>query len=370
MELQLYIDELRPLVDIDCGTTTLDGVAHVAGLMRQKYLDMGWHAELVDLGPAVGPGVLATNKPGAEHYDVLLVGHLDTVFPVGTVAERPLSIDGNIARGPGAADMKAGLLNIAWALRGLDPETLDRLAICVAMNPDEETGSVHSHDWIGRYAQKSRCVLVAEAARTDGTLVKARKGVGMYQIDFKGVAAHAGNDHEKGRSAVTELAHWTLALNTLTDYAAGTTVNVGQISGGTASNVVPEHASATIDIRFWKTSEFEKIERALHDLQAQPFTPDVSITLKRLSVMPAMEASAKTEALMQTVEAAGAEMGLTIGWKAVGGGSDANHTAALGIPSLDGLGPIGGNFHNENEYLELDSVLPRIQLLQNVLRRL
>lgn len=152
----------------------------------------------------------------------------------------------------------------------------------------------------------------------------------MYQIDLKGVAAHAGNDHEKGRSAVTELAHWTLALNTLTDYAAGTTVNVGQISGGTASNVVPEHASATIDIRFWKTSEFGKIERALHDLQAQPFTPDVSITLKRLSFMPAMEASNRSAD--ETVEAAGAEMASMIGWKAVGGGSDANHTAALGIP--------------------------------------
>ena len=370
MNLNDFIEELRPLVNTDCGTSTPAGVAKIAVAMQQKYLDMGWHAELVDLGSAVGPGVMATNKPGAEHYDVLLVGHMDTVFPEGTAAARPLSIDGNIARGPGVADMKAGLLNIAWALRGLDQSTLARLAICVTMNPDEETGSVHSHDWIGSYAKKSKCVLVAEAARTDGTLVKARKGVGMYQIDFKGVAAHAGNDHEKGRSAITEMAHWTLAMNALTDYAAGTTVNVGKVSGGTATNVVPEDACAQIDIRFWKTSEFEKVERALFELQKTPFTPGVTVSLKRLSFMPAMEVSHATEDLMKTVEAAGAAMGLPIGWKAVGGGSDANHTAALGIPSLDGLGPIGGNFHNEHEYLELDSVLPRIQLLQNVLQRL
>ncbi len=370
MNLNDFIEELRPLVNTDCGTTTTAGVAQIAQSMHQKYLDLGWHAEIVDLGSAVGPGVFATNKPGASQYDVLLVGHMDTVFPEGTAAERPLTIDGNIARGPGVADMKAGLISILWALRGLDAATLDRLAIAIAMNPDEETGSVHSHDWIGSIAKKSRCVLVAEAARTDGTLVKARKGVGIYQIEFKGVAAHAGNDHEKGRSAVTELAHWTLALEKLTDYTAGTTVNVGLISGGTATNVVPEHATAKIDIRFWKTSEFEKIERALQELQGKPFTRDVSVTLQRLSFMPAMEASADTEALMRTVEAAGAEMNLPIGWKAVGGGSDANHTAALGIPSLDGFGPIGGNFHNESEYLELDSVLPRIQLLQNVLRRL
>ena len=144
MDLQKYIDELQTLVNIDCGTQTVAGVTRAAEVMRDLWQQEGWHTERIDLADEVGPALLATNKPHATYYDVLLVGHLDTVFPEGTVAERPMSRDEKRLYGPGVSDMKSGLLNIIWVMRTLPAEHLARLSIAVAMNPDEETGSVHS----------------------------------------------------------------------------------------------------------------------------------------------------------------------------------------------------------------------------------
>lgn len=370
IQLEQYLDELRSVVNVDCGTQTRDGVARVADIFTDLYRKAGWHAEQVDLGDQVGPGLFVTNQPQADRYDVLLVGHLDTVFPPGTAAERPLSVRDGRAYGPGVSDMKSGLLNILWALRDLEERDRQRLRIAVAMNPDEETGSVHSHVWIGELAKRSGCVLVCESARADGSLVKARKGMARYQLSLQGVAAHAGNDPEKGRSAITALAHAILAINQLADSAKGTTLNVGLISGGDAANIVPDHAEAVIDLRFWCNDEYQRVNQALQVRCQQPFLDGVSCTLQQDTHTPAMAPSGDTEALMARVEQAGHEEGIAITWQAVGGGSDANHTAALGIPSLDGFGPIGAGFHSPAEYLDLASVEPRIRLLRRVIASL
>ncbi|SFC29807.1 M20 family metallopeptidase [Pragia fontium] len=370
MQLEQYLDELRPLVNIDCGTQTTEGVAVIAGMMEKKYKDLGWHAEIVDLGKEVGPGVFATNKPGATQFDVLLIGHMDTVFPPGTAAERPMSTDETRVYGPGAADMKSGLLNILWALRALNDQDVARLSIAVAMNPDEETGSVYSHEWLGEYAKQSRYVLVAEAARADGSLVKARKGMVRYNIDFHGRAAHAGNAPEKGRSAITELAHWILAINQLGSAETGTTLNVGVVKGGDAANIVPDKAQAVVDVRFWDNDEYQRINTAINQMTKTAYVADVTTTVTQMAHTPAMSPSAETEKLMELVEKCGKEEGIPINWLAVGGGSDANHTAALGIPSLDGFGAIGADFHSLTEYVELDSIIPRIKLLSRIIRSL
>ncbi|WP_140918388.1 M20 family metallopeptidase [Limnobaculum xujianqingii] len=370
MQLNQYLDELRPLVNIDCGTQTTEGVAVVAGLMEKKYKDLGWHAEIVDLGKEVGPGVFATNKPGATQFDVLLIGHMDTVFPPGTAAERPMSTDATRLYGPGAADMKSGLLNILWAIRALDDSDVQRLSIAVAMNPDEETGSVYSHEWLGKYAKQSRYVLVAEAARADGSLVKARKGMARYNIDFHGRAAHAGNAPEKGRSAITELANWILAINQLGNAEAGTTLNVGVVKGGDAANIVPDKAQAVVDVRFWDNNEYHRIDKAINEMSKKAYVADVTSTVTEMAHTPAMSPSAETEKLMTLVERCGQEEGIPVKWQAVGGGSDANHTAALGVPSLDGFGPIGADFHSPAEYVELESIIPRIKLLSRIIKSL
>lgn len=370
MNLEHYIDELKTLVNVDCGTKTLDGVATVAGIMQLFWQAEGWHTEQIDLGDKVGPGVLVTNKPQAEQFDVLLVGHLDTVFAPGTVAQRPLTQDETRLYGPGVSDMKSGLLNILWAMRGLDAADNARLSIAVAMNPDEETGSVYSHEWIGELAKRSRCVLVCEAARADGSLVKARKGMAGYQLTFSGVAAHAGNDPEKGRSAIVALVHSILAINGLADLARGTTLNVGVINGGSAGNVVADCASAELDVRFWENDEYDRVHQQLQALCAQGFLEGVTTSIVRVNHKPAMAASDETRALMQLVEKAGSEEGIAITWQAVGGGSDANHTAALGIPTLDGFGPTGAGFHSPAEWLEIASIEPRIKLLKRVVSML
>lgn len=370
MELEKYIEELRALVNVDCGTRTTAGVARIADIMRERWRQEGWRADLVDLGDEVGPGVFACNKPQAGEYDVLLVGHMDTVFPEGTVAQRPMSRDSARLYGPGVADMKAGLLNILWAMRTLAPEHRDRLSIAVAMNPDEETGSVHSHEWIGELAKRSRCVLVCEAARADGSLVRARKGMAGYRLTFTGVAAHAGNEPEKGRSAITAFASAVLAINALGDAAAGTTLNVGVVTGGSASNVVADSVTAELDVRFWQNEEYARVDEALSALCRRGFLDGVTTALTLLTHKPAMAASAETEQLMRMVEQAGEAEGVNVTWQAVGGGSDANHTAALGIPSLDGFGPVGAGFHSPAEWLEIASIEPRIRLLQRVVSML
>ncbi|MDK4745324.1 M20 family metallopeptidase [Leclercia adecarboxylata] len=370
MNLEHYIEELKTLVNVDCGTKTLDGVATVAGIMQRLWQAEGWHTEQVDLGDRVGPGVFVTNKPQAEKFDVLLVGHLDTVFAPGTAAARPLSQDDTRLYGPGVSDMKSGLLNILWAMRGLDAADKDRLAIAVAMNPDEETGSVYSHEWIGELAKRARCVLVCEAARADGSLVKARKGMAGYHLTFSGMAAHAGNDPEKGRSAIVALAHSILAINGLTDLTRGTTLNVGVIHGGSAANVVADSAVAELDVRFWENDEYDRVNQALEALCAKGFLDGVTTTLTRINHKPAMATSDETRALMERVEQAGREEDIAITWQAVGGGSDANHTAALGIPTLDGLGPIGAGFHSPAEWLDKASIAPRIRLLKRIVSML
>lgn len=364
--LNNYLEELRPLINIDCGTLTVDGIDVVATLMAQKYLDLGWNVKRIDCGIA-GTGLEVRNKPQADHIDVMLIGHMDTVFPVGTAAARPMTHDDERAYGPGVSDMKSGLLSVVYALRDLDPTALDALSICVCMNPDEEIGSLHSETWLKSVAINAKHVLVAEAARADGSLVKARKGMARYRLSFHGKAAHAGNEPQNGRSAITEMAHWILAINAMTDFESGTTLNAGVVSGGAGANIVPDFAEVVVDVRFWDNDEYAAVDAQIRTLIETPFIDGVTITVEREAHKPSMVPSPQTEVLMAQVEAVGKELGIDITWQAVGGGSDANLTAVLGIPTLDGLGPIGAGFHSEDEWLDLASIEPRIRLLQQVL---
>ncbi|MEH0759512.1 M20 family metallopeptidase [Vibrio sp. 16] len=365
-----YLEELRPLIDVDCGTYTVEGIECIATQFERKFQQLqGWHVKRVDCGKA-GVGLEIRNKPEASDIDVMLIGHMDTVFPVGTAELRPMTTDSDKAYGPGVSDMKSGLLNIVYAMRNLERSVLDSLSICICMNPDEETGSLDSVDWIQATAKQAKHVLVAEAARADGGLVKARKGMARYKITFDGVAAHAGNEPEKGHSAITEMANWILAINAMTNFDSGTTLNVGIVSGGAGANIVPEHAEAIVDVRFWNNGEYDDVDTELTALSQQAFDSGVCITLEREAYKPSMVPSEQTEALMALVEQAADELDIDINWKEVGGGSDANNTAILGVPTLDGLGPIGAGFHSDQEYLLLESIEPRIRLLMRVIEKI
>lgn len=367
--LEQYLDELRPLINVDCGTLQTEGIQQIAQFFAKEFHALGWHVKEVDCGVA-GTGLEIRNRPDTEQIDVLLIGHMDTVFPIGTAEARPMSTDEHKAYGPGVSDMKSGLLNVLYAMRELDENTKTALSIAIIFNPDEEIGSLHSESWIKATAQKARYVLVAEAARANGALVKARKGMARYRLDFHGKAAHAGNEPQNGRSAITEMAHWILDINTLTNFDSGTTLNVGVVKGGSVSNVVPDHAQAIVDVRFWDNTEYDDVDRQLKAWTQFAHVEGVTIELVREAHKPAMTPSANTQTLMSWVEEVGAAQDLPILWQEVGGGSDANLTAALGIPTLDGLGPIGAGFHSDTEYLQLDSIAPRIELLKGVLDKI
>lgn len=368
--LEDYLKELADIVNIDSGSHDPAGVARIAGFFEGRFSSLGWKTAIHRFHDGVGPCLEATNQV-RDTYDILVVGHMDTVFPLGTAAERPFTIKGDRAYGPGVIDMKASLLSAWHALRLLDKAgALKDKSVCVAFNSDEEIGSCHSRQWLEELARKSRYALIIEPARANGALVLKRKGVGRYMLEFSGVAAHAGVDPEKGASAIHELGHWIAALAKMNNYAAGTTVNVGLVSGGTASNVVADRAYAEVDIRIIDMKEAEKIERLMRDLSAKPRTKGVTVKVAGGINRPPMNPSEKTLQLCQRVEDIGTDLEMNIKWATTGGGSDGNFCAALGVPTIDGLGPVGGGTHGVNEYLEVDSVQPRLNLLSALIAKL
>lgn len=243
----------------------------------------------------------------------------------------------------------------------LEYQLLDNLTnainthLVIKLNCDEEISSKFSRPWLEKLSQKSKLALVFETARTDGNLVNRRKGVGRYKITISGIAAHSGVNHEDGYSAIQELAHWILNLHGKTNYETGTTVNVGVISGGTAVNVVADKAEAEVDIRFFDLSEAKAIEVLMNDLVQSPKTLGVRTEITGGVTRPPMNPSNKTLVICKTIEQIGLELGIPIGWTTTGGGSDGCFSANLGVPTIDGLGPVGGGSHGVNEYLEINN---------------
>lgn len=369
-DLQTYLNQLEKLVNVDCGSYTPAGISQVADVLTPMFEQIGFTVVRHQLDEKAGPCLEITNKPGADCYDVMLSGHMDTVFPEGTVAERPMTCDAQKIYGPGVTDMKSGILGAWYALQALTTDELDRLAIVVALNCDEEIGSVYSRGWLETIARKSRQVLVCEASRPTGNLIRSRKGNAKYEIEFHGIASHAGSALAEGVSAIYELSHWALAIKAMVNLETGTTMNVGVIEGGMAVNVVPDYAKATVDLRFWNTDEAEAIDDRLRAMAEKPFEHGAKVTVNRLTFKPSMQPTADTEALIRLVSTEADKLDIIHGWEDAGGGSDGNFTAAVGTPTLDGFGPMGAGFHSDKEYLLIDSIKPRIQLLANVLKRL
>lgn len=364
---EAYLHDLGTLVNIDSGSRDFEGIAQIGLFFEKKFSGLGWITHQVSMGKECGLCWEIGNSR-SEAIDVLLLGHLDTVFPRGTTRERPFKVEASKAYGPGVADMKGGLLLGYYALKTL--QETNRLAgtnVCFAFNSEEELSSTHTRAWIEKLARRSKLVLVLEPGRPDGALVTTRKGVARYQVEFKGISAHSGVNPEKGASAIGELGRWIVELHNLTDFARGTTVNVGVVAGGTAANVVAERASAKVDLRFSELGEFSKVDRTIRQLMAEPSVPGVKIAVTGGLTRPPMVPAEKTTALCQRIEKIGQEYGLDIKWTATGGGSDGNFSAALGVPTVDALGPIGSGAHSPHEYIELSSILPRLQLLQEII---
>jgi glutamate carboxypeptidase len=308
--------------------------------------------------------------PGAGPR-LLLIGHMDTVFEDGTAADRPFRIESGIAYGPGVTDMKGGLLAGLYAIRAFRsvigqeaPLPFERITYIA--NPDEEVGSPSSSPHIREAAAESDVCLCLECARANGDIVSARKGIVDLRITFQGRAAHAGVEPEKGISAVQELAHQVLALHALADREIGTTVNVGVVRGGTRPNVVAASAEAEIDVRVATLAEAARLDAAIRGLR--PWLPGARLTVEGGLNRPPMERSAAMGRLFERARAIAAGMGVAdLREGSTGGGSDGNFTAALGIPTLDGLGPEGEGAHAAHEHVLVESLPRRAALVAGLL---
>lgn len=357
------LDALARLESPSPDKKAVDACARAAAALLQ---DLGGVATILARETA-GNCVLA--EFGDAGKRVLLLGHLDTVWPLGQLDRMPLRVQAGRLHGPGVFDMKAGVvigLEAIRALRAVAPRRLPRIA--VLLTGDEETGSAASRPLIEEQALQSDAVLVLEPALPGGALKTSRKGCGEFELTVRGVAAHAGIEPEKGASAILELAGQLLAIDRLQDRARGTTVSPGLVSGGTRANVVPDEARAIIDARAVTRAEATRLETALRALF--PTNPRTSLHWRGGFDWPPFERTEDVARLFRHAEAVAQELGFGLGEGATGGGSDGNFTAARGVPTLDGLGAEGDGAHAAHEHVLIDRLAPRAALVAGLIARI
>jgi glutamate carboxypeptidase len=306
---------------------------------------------------------------GEGSRQILLLGHFDTVWPVGQLERMPLKREGGKLYGPGVFDMKAGIGLAMLATRALiDRGGLDDCRIVMLWTTDEEVGSRTSRALIEAEATKSAAALVFEPSLPGGALKTSRKGVGQFEMIARGVSAHAGLDPGKGVSAIRELARQIIAIDDLQDPASGVTLTAGIISGGTRVNVVPAEARATIDARAITRGDADRVQRTMRALTAQ--LPGATLEVTGGFDRPPLERTAGVEHLFNQAKAVAADLGITLEEGSAGGGSDGNFTAAIGVPTLDGFGAIGDGAHAIHEHVEIDALIPRAATIAGLLAAL
>lgn len=362
------------MVNVDCGSFSADGVNRIADMCEERFRAGGWSVERTPHIPGGGEhrlGDLVIGRlNGAGGSRVLLVGHMDTVFDDGTVADRPFSVDGDLARGPGVSDMKGGLLTGFVAMEVLQEAGFDGFgSITYVCNPDEEIGSPFSGPAIRELAPRHDVALVLEAARANGDVVSSRKGITDYLVEIHGRAAHAGVEPEKGRNALLEAAHKIIALQSLNGRWPGVTVNVGVAHGGTRSNVVADRCELRVDLRSPAANTLDAADAEVRRICQDHSVADVTTAVRANGWHRPMEKQEGGARLVEIARGVAAELGFELRDAATGGASDANTTSAAGTPTIDGLGPIGGDDHAPAEWLDLTSVVPRVALLAGIIGR-
>jgi glutamate carboxypeptidase len=347
---------LERLVAVNSFTQNKPGVEAVANLAAGQLRSLGFAVE-VRPSPRFGPHVVFTGRvPGAPIY---LLGHTDTVFPPGTF--EGLRRAGDRAIGPGAFDMKGGIVVMLFGLvAARRAGLLERVPLRGILVADEEVGSPESQGITRAHASGAACALGFESGRPGDLLVTRRKGVGSVRVEARGVAAHAGNEHEKGRNAIWSVARFIDRAQALTDREKGLTVNVGLVSGGTTKNTVPAAAACEVDLRFEVVADGRALEEALQAIAREAAVEGTTLEVQRASWRDPLERTPESSALAKEYGDCQRESGLGQGEAPlVGGGSDACTTGAVGIPSIDGLGPRGKGFHTHAEEVDLSTLVPK-----------
>lgn len=372
-----WLDQQRPamtalletLVNIDSGSYNKAGVDAVGKAIEDWFAAEGIATDRVPHGE-FGDCIRAHVSGGEGNRPVLLMGHRDTVFPDGEAGRRPFTVQGDIAYGPGVADMKAGLVMNAFVLAAFKRFGGAPYPLTGLYTSDEEIASPSSRPVIETEARNARAVFNAEPGRESGNVVTGRKGASFFKFRITGVPAHSGGQHEKGISAIGELAAKITALHALTDYEVGTTVNVGIVSGGSAVNMVAPHAEAGVDVRFKtmaaRDAVWERITRILETATIPGTTAEIT---ESRGFLPLTQ-SPESKAIFDVYTRAGAECGLTIGGEFSGGSADSGFTAQVGAPTVCGTGPVGGRAHTPEEFMRLDTMVPRAKTVALAIMRL
>jgi glutamate carboxypeptidase len=360
--------QVRDLVSRETPSTDKPRLDAFAQFLAERYRAVGAQVEVI-ANETRGDHVRARIGNGqGQGKPALVLCHFDTVWPVGSLETHPFRIEDGKAYGPGIFDMQSSLMLAEFALRAVRDLRLSLpRPVTVLMTSDEEIGSTTSRALIEEEARRSEYVLVMESPLPGGVLKTARKGVGDFDLEIIGRAAHAGVEPEKGINALGELAHQILRLHSLTDMNLGTTVSVGVAQGGSVSNVIPARAVAEIDTRAWTQSEADRVQQAIYGLQ--PVLPGAQLRISGGWNRPPLERKA-TGALFESVRTIGAQLAMDLQEGSTGGGSDGNFTGALGIPTLDGLGVPGAGAHADHEHIEVDQIAGRAALLVAMLMQL
>jgi glutamate carboxypeptidase len=366
-----YLADLERLVNTDCGSYAPEGVNRVADAVVDHLTRLGGTVERTGGGRAPNGrplGDLVVGRLEGSGPRLLLIGHMDTVFEPGTAAARPFRIDGDRALGPGVSDMKGGLLAGLVSLAAVQAAG-HRPSVTFVANPDEEIGSPFSGPAIRELAAAHDVALVLECARANGDIVSARKGIAEMEVVVTGRAAHAGVEPEKGRSAILAASRLVEALQGMNGRWPTVSCNVGVIAGGTRPNVVPESCRLEVDLRAATVAEFEAAQAEVEAVLVSPTVADTTASLRVVAAHHPMEKSAAGARLVQLAQSIAGELGFEVRDTLTGGASDANTTAGAGLPTLDGLGPIGGDDHAPPEWLDLTSVEPRTTMLAALITR-
>jgi glutamate carboxypeptidase len=370
-QLPEMIETLRRYVEYESPSGAPDAIAALVSLIASGFAQSPSaepHASpnirlhnLSGLGPALEVAFASPRRAPR----ILLLGHTDTVYPLGSLRAMPWRQRGPRLYGPGVFDMKAGIVQSLFALRALAARGPLPCPVTLLLVPDEEIGSPGSQPLTRRLARASSTVLVLEPAAPGGACKTARKGIARFTLRVRGHATHAGLDFEHGASAIVEAAHQTLAISALSRPAAGLTLNPGLISGGSRSNVVAAHAELAIDLRFRTASQGTRAQAALHRLR--PHDPRCTLQWEGGIERPVFERSRPTLHLYRLAARAASSLGFELGEAAVGGASDGNLTASLGIPTLDGLGAVGAHAHSPNEFILARQMPLRAALLAELI---
>jgi glutamate carboxypeptidase len=362
---------LQRLVSIDSGSANVAGLDAMSATLAPELERLGARVERVpSTDPRYAASLLAT-WTGNGRGRVLMIAHMDTVFLLGVAAERPYRVESGRGIGPGAGDDKQGIVAALCALRVLNEiEFRDYARIALILNSNEETGSTGSSELIAREAAASDAVLNLERGVPPDGVVVARKGSAKVTIEITGRAAHSGLEPEKGRNAVVEAAHQVLRVASLADAAKETSVNVTLIDGGTVSNVIPERATVTVDVRAFTAQEFDRVEAGMRRLAADATVLDVKVEAVLDRGFPPWARNAGTDELLRRANEVYSELGRSLEPIVVGSSSDVAVAALTGTPSIDGLGWLGGDAHGVDDHADLTSIVPRTYLLARMLMEL